>query len=73
MDGNDADLLTFIYTAAERRRRTLALAGDFEKFKAERQRLLKSGSYRDFMASNGYDATCWEVAVAALKGAGVIS
>lgn len=69
----DADILTFGYTAAERRRRTLALVQDFERFKAERERLLASGSYRAFMSDNGYDATCWEVAVAALKGAGVIT
>lgn len=61
------------YTSAERRRRTLALASDMQKFLSEREKLLKSGDYRHFMHINGYDATCWEVAVAAYRAAGQIT
>lgn len=60
-------------TAAERRRRTLELVRDFERFKAERAALQKSGDYRGFMSARGYDSTCWEVAVAALVAAGVLT
>lgn len=61
------------YTAAERRHRTLELVRDFDRFKRERAELIKSGDYRFFMASRGYDAHSWEIAVAVLKAAGVIT
>lgn len=71
---NDDDVLTFGYTAAERRRRTLALVQNLELFLAEREQLLSGGvDYRKFMSGRGYDATCWEVAVAALRAARVIT
>ena len=74
MDAQNEEILTLKYTAAERRRRTLALVQNHKLFMAERDDLLSGGvDYRVFMSSRGYDATCWEVAVAALRGAGVIT